>query len=321
MNDHKPPEISEEDQNIITNLLKNHSDLVILGPAGTNSASNHLRIYANGGAIGYVPLSKSAEWKLPTKEYIKHNKDLEEDFATYEKYKKTRHCKDFKQELYNKKDFVDKLIEATDKKSRQKKNKNYDIQRKERAIQTKLVRKYLSEDIKSGFLICDMEHSVPEGETLTGKKPNFDIIIMEPKSGRVGLIELKCNFKACKDKKSGLKAHLADIVECMDLEYVRDNILSRYECLQKAGLISQDLPTADDIEPNFSAFGGFLFIDDGSNTLSTKTDVVKVCIDFFGKDGIEDIKDKKNSIIFLYADSVDNVDFNKMQSWDDFSNS
>ena len=324
MSNLEPPEISEETKIIIKNLLKEHPDLVVVGPAGSWPFKNRFRIYAHGGRIAGVPFNKNNDWLLlPDKKYKKYNE------AGLKKYF------DKKSEYINDKDglkgYMLKLFqENTDNiigeaiKAAEIKFSTENGNPKERAKQTELVRKYLSEDKKSGYIICDMEHTVVfKEETLTGKKrSDFDIIIMNPKSGRVGLIELKCNSAACggKNKKgSDLQDHLADMVACLsEPEYVRYNILYRYACLQKAGLISKELPTAEDIKPNF--FCGFLFIDDGNRSLDTKNAAVKACKDNFDDDNIDSIKANYDSILFLYADSVANVNFNDMQSWDDFSN-
>ena len=336
MNDFKKPEISKEDQDIIKNLLKNHADLVILGPAGTNSDSNHLRIYANGGAIGYVPLSKRAEWLLPTDEYIKHNDGLEEYFATFEKYKYAGQRKNFKQELYNGKDFVAKLIEATDENFRQKNknNENYDNNRKERSIQTKLVRKYLSEDIKSGFLICDMEHCVPKKDYLDGcstyltqyehyfsepinykeKAPKFDIIAINPDWGKIGFIELKCNKKACLNG-SGLKVHLKDTLASMDLPRVRERIADRFSCLRDCGFLPAELKGIESAFLDYKAFCGFLFVK--GTDLQTKASAIEIC-----ETALEEIligeNDIKDRLLFLFAENADSVNLNEMQPWDEF---
>lgn len=306
MNNFKSPEISEDTQKTIKKLLAEKEELVIVGPSGRDSGDNHLRLYVYGGCIGYAPLGK-AEWKLPSVAYKKHNLMLEKYFS--DEYNKEK-----KKQLYEKDDnFIEAIVTAA------KNRFTSEGTIKERAVQTALVRKYLSEGIKSGYIICDMEHSVPQGETPTCKKrSDFDIIIMNPQSGRAGLIELKSNSKACKNIKSGLKAHLEDIVDCMNLEYVRDNILYRYACLQNVGLISHDLPTADDIKPIFSAFGGFLFIDDGNGSLGKRSDAVETCNKYFDEVDKAYIKANSGNIKFLYANDVGSVDFNQMQSWNDF---
>jgi|GEM_PF-4684044 len=310
MNGHrltKMPKISDDTKNTMAKLLGKEG-LVIVGPSGTDSKDNHMRIYIYGGRIGGAPLGK-AEWELPSDAYKNHNSMLEEYFSG-------EYNKEDKKKLYEQNDDFLKAI-VTAAKNRFKSEGTI----KERAVQTDLVRKYLSKELESGYIICDMEHAVPQGKTPTGKKrSDFDIIILNPHSGKAGLIELKSNSKACENIKSGLKAHLEDILDCMNLEYVRDNILYRYACLQNAGLISKDLPKATDIEPIFSAFGGFLFIDDGSKTLSTKKDVVEICEKCF-EDDIKYLEEKENKIRFLYADSANDVDFTQMQSWVDFKKS
>lgn len=321
MDNFKSPKISDETKIIVNDLWEKYTNIVVLGPAGSSPYDIRFRIYAYGGRVAGIPFNKNNDWYLlPNEEYKKYNKAGLENYFN----EKSKYIND-KSRLNNYiikilKENTDNIINEVIKAAKEKfstKEKNP----KERSIQTELVRKYLSKYVESGYIICDMEHCVPiEGRTQK-KWPTFDLIIMNPKSGKVGLIELKSNRDACYDDNSGLKSHLEDMNTCLSnreyTKYLHDNILYRYACLQNAGLISKGLPKATDIEPIFSAFGGFLFIDDDSKTLSPKKEVVEICEKCF-KDDIKYLKDEKNKIRFLYADSANDVDFTQMQSWDDF---
>ena len=324
MNNFKSPEISDETKIIVNDLWEKYTNIVVLGPAGSYPYDIRFRIYAYGGRIAGIPFNKNNDWLLLPDEKYKNYND-----AGLKKYfdKKSELIND-KSELNNyiiellqenTDNIIDEVIKAAEEKfSTEEKNP------KERAIQTKLVRKYLSKYVESGYIICDMEFCVPQSEnTIGNKKSDFDLIIMDPKNGKLGIIELKCNSDACGNKtgkSADLKAHLADMIACLsDPKYVRDNIIYRYACLKKAGLISDALPKAEEINLD-EVFCGFLFIDDGSKTLSTKKNVVVICEKCF-EDDIKYLEEEENKIRFLYADSVDDVDFTQMQSWVDFKKS
>jgi len=317
--------MNTQTKEIIDNL-KADENIVILGPDGSNP--NHLRIYSHGGFMGGVPLTKNSSWKRPDAKYSKDKYDENgqlKDFLSKEKTCCNKIEKNqYRQELYSNPEFITALMNAI-KKRNYKYITNADgtvkIIKIERAIQTALISKNLSESGNSGFLICDMELCVPTEDPNKNNWPTFDIIVLDLKSGRVGLVELKCDKKSCKNS-SGLQAHFADMNKCLStseyFEYICKNIIIRFDFLKEVGIISQELPTPKINEKTI--FCGFLFIDNGKGSLGKKSDAVKVCNIQFKEDAKASFKAQKDRFLFLYADSVDTVDFNEMQSWDDFSN-
>lgn len=314
--------------------LKANKDVVVVGPS--DSDPNHLRIYSHGGYIGGIPLNDNCWWKLPDEKYLEVDFDEKNTLNKY--LSAAKNCKNnpekklYRQKLYSDSMFISAITNATQKRFSSKNATTKDEQ--ERSIQTKIVKKYLSEERKGDFIVCDMEHCVPKKEYLDGcgtylrqhenyfsepinykeKAPEFDIIAINPESKKIGFIELKCNESACLNE-SGLKTHLKDTFACMNIPTVRKRIADRFQSLQDCGFLPAEPKVIDSAFSDYEAFCGFLFVK-GTN-LQTKASAIKICETEL-KEILKGKNDIKDRLIFSFAEDACSVDLDNMQTWDEF---
>ena len=335
--------MSTQTKEIIENLKAN-KELTIVGPS--YSDPNNLRIYSYGGLIGGIPVNDLSWWKLPDENYLnvefKGNdkdaldkylkaKDSLDKFLSGEKNcKNNRDKKQYRQTLYSNPEFISAITTF----AKERFTSLSSTEQQERAIQTKIVKKYLSEKKENSFIVCDMEHCVPKKEYSDGcttyltqyenyfseptnykeKTPKFDIIAINPDSKKIGFIELKCNKKACLNG-SGLKVHLKDTLASMDLPRVRERIADRFACLRDFGFLPAELKGIESAFLDYKAFCGFLFVK--GTDLQTKASAIEIC-----ETALEEIligeNDIKDRLLFLFAENADSVNLNEMQPWDEF---
>ena len=314
--------------------LKANKDVIVVGPS--DSDRTHLRIYSHGGYIGGIPLTDQSWWKLPDEKYLDVDFDKKNSLNIYLSAEKN--CKNnpekklYRQKLYSDPMFISAITNATQKRFSSKNATIKDEQ--ERSIQTKIVKKYLSEEREGGFIVCDMEHCVPKKEYLDGcstyltqyenyfsepidykeKAPKFDIIAINPESKKIGFIELKCNESACSNE-SGLKTHLKDTFACMNIPNVRKRIAFRFQSLQACGFLPAELEDIDSAFFDYEAFCGFLFVK-GKN-LQTKASAIKICETEL-KEILREENDINDRLLFSFAEDACSVDLNNMQTWDEF---
>lgn len=160
---------------------KKEQPIVIVGPDGTTKTK--LRVYAYGGCIGRIATQKGDYNQLAKdKNYGEH---LETDEQKY-RLKKMQQLKygEKKGKLLFDSEYLDLILHAA--RTRFLGEKKGTEERKERSIQTSIVKKHIYKQSDDGWCIVDMEFAISEKNLFS--KP--DLVVLDKDKG-FGLIELK----------------------------------------------------------------------------------------------------------------------------------
>lgn len=286
--------------------------IVIMGTSGFGTKrSPHLRVYAYGGIIGRIPIEESnAEYHLATVAYEKwlegDKKEQLKDFLALKSEPPAKRGSSKKDALENPK-YLSLICEAA--RRRFSSLKNFP---KERNIQVKIAKRSMVSSAAN--VVCDMEYCVPKvndakQSTDKGKNPNFDLITID-KNGKIGFIELKSEKSSCIGK-SGIKEHYKDIQHCLHLPLATEEIKYRYNVLCENGLINRTEVKKAASENKKDTFCGFLFHK--SDSLKSQAVVVEIC-----KKELEGFDLSGDFVFFQFVSSVEEVDFDHMQTWQEF---
>ncbi len=222
--------------------------IVILGPDGTNT--EHLRLYAYGGDIGLMPLTKEREYSLSRNiNYAKYIREGYEDGngQIYNVPVWLKNNKAVKKEMANKKITEEGLLDECLKYKEQKKindcltpseNNFYlplilaaqynkwtkkDDEKKERKVQCEMVKKFQKDcgkTIDREFVVTDMEFKFQltderckEKSKGEGSFSKPDFVVFDGKA--FGLIELKYNGQGY-DENNDLDVHFLDFYDLVN---------------------------------------------------------------------------------------------------------
>lgn len=189
-----------------------------LGSTEPGKESKKLRVYAYGGLIGEIPTTQQEEGTLADKKYLKYlPKDSEERI----KLEEMLECLG-DQKIHTL--FSDKYLRVIVEACWRRSIKETDVS-KERAIETKIVKKYLKNTdiwvpIDIEFLIS--QNWLDEG----GERGKPDIILYDKRNKVFRLIELKYNTESCVGNNS-LKKHYEKAVKIIRSSY-RNEVVNEF---------------------------------------------------------------------------------------------
>lgn len=207
--------------------LELREPVIVLGPklgsAESGKESTDLRVYAYGGLIGEIPTTnRLRDGSLGDKNYPKYLSDNSEKSELKRMLEECQNqTREQKLKMLFSEEYLTLIIKAC---------KGRFSPKKERSIETELVKKYLiNSDI---WIPIDIEFSVPKewlDEELKGGKP--DIIIYDKRVNAFRFIELKCNNKC---DSNSLWKHYQDAMKIVNSSY-RSEIVN--ECFRKMGYL------------------------------------------------------------------------------------
>ena len=285
--------------------LQKDPDIIITGP--DCSDINKLRVYANGGLIGkiYIGNRSDGSTELISKGY--YNKSTKDgDKFILEKIVEKQ--KDPLEILVDD-EYIHACKQAVENRFGKKKNDSSVQGEKERHVQTRIVKRFMSQ-IKD-WCTVDMEMECPERWVIgnnfsanTTKQPRFDMIVLNHDG--VGIIELKVNNDNIENLESHYEHMEFFLTNAATQQCFLDEINRRVDILVNNGLLDG---SAMDF-PRDRLWCGFLFV--GGELSDTKKEVVnrlsnKKCV---------------NRLKFLYYPSFDvnKIDINSSISYKDFIN-
>ena len=336
--------MENEVKELIGNILNagQKYKVIILAPTRDDA---HFRIYCHGGIIGYIPNNKQGHYKLADEHYYwKFHEDKkinrkdsisQQDFQVLDDIKQnTKSSKQSKADIYLKGKYVGEYLQSICRAAFARWNGQ------ERDIQNEIIFDSLKNS--KPFIAIDMEYVIPvakrnNSDNKNGsQKPEFDIVVISEKSkneskendnhkkiaGEIGFIELKSNFKACSNGKSGLIDHFNDML-CVfnkdNKEAESKEVVNRFNLLVEAGILKKQKYSET---LNWDIFLGFIFIPDAkmdAKNAFRKDDVKALLKNMKFENEIENAPIDKNRIRFLWAQNPEEVDFSKMQTWDEFT--
>lgn len=238
-------------EGVIAELLKyREQGVIILGPQ--DRRGNKLRVYANGGVLGKIGITKKAQCEIHKKpDYLEHLEKKEEKEALLklidESKKKGVNARHVSEILCDK-HYIDYMLKATKQWDTRYDKCTGQKVRGERSIETSLIAQQGKiENKNNNLLVYDMEYEITlpsikairKGKEVP-KKSEPDLIVFDGKN--IGIIELKYNADSMTGK-NGLKEHYLDF---MDFIWngtdkgrwdIIDESIYRLECLKDAGLI------------------------------------------------------------------------------------
>lgn len=275
--------------------------VIILGPSG--SEKTKLRMYAYGGLIGRIPTG-TGKCRLLSEAYKKYLSDSQDVEKLEEMFQKEN-----ENDLLFSEAYLKLAVKAAENRFT-KGNKTKDKNPRERSIQTRIVKKYMSEG--TGCCVIDMEFHVTKQKKME-KHSRADIVVFDEEKG-FGLIELKYNNESC----DNLDEHCNDYNKiCSDRKISEKNeaeLIRRAEYLADYGLIdSRYYEKMMEIKNSGSAIGfwyGFLFVGGGKNRSAD-------LVERMGKAADEE------ACRFLYVEDIDDaidLRYGKMESYAEFIN-
>lgn len=207
-------------------------------------------------------------------------------------------------------------------------------------------------------VVCDFEMTIPESWSLRGasllefqdetaKRPKCDLVAFSCTQNvsdpwLISIIELKCNKRACRDKKSGLAAHARHMAVCMAetgnvpnrTDYILE-ILRRLSYMLQYGLLEnvpeglkdevdrllpgcwkdpeQIRQSREKIRGRVSLRSCFLFT--GDDGIREKQDAAALCRK------AEYLQDHPEEFSYQFRKDPSAVDLSDMESWSSFANS
>ncbi len=326
--------MKEEYRAYLHKLLENEN-IFVCGPQFDDN--ENVRVYAYGGLLCKMPVVATNSIIFPNINYIKYAKDdtakLEKSFdvslvsskkttegktTVVYNYKWNIKCPDDKRKFeLLQGDNLNMLLNAMKNKFKTESNGA-----KERTVQTLISRNHMDLS-NSAAVICDFESSIPNKQLDANNSGSakFDLVALDfidndPKRPRLTIVELKCNKSACTNE-SGLKKHSIDMRACLSKkEYYINEICRRLDVLISADpCIIKGLPHefteklhSSNPSAGIELRAGFLFT--AGEGLSTKAGSVKLCKEYI--DGSPD------SFVYQFADTPEDVDLGKMETWQQF---
>lgn len=294
----------------IKELLKMFSDkpeTFVCGPSygDTNkSPKTKLRIYAYGGVLCELPTAPRTEIKLLAPKYLPKDSPL---LTTLRRLRGNEQKKQFLQ------DHLDDLLSVMGDRFTSKSGVC-----EERGQQTDISRAHTSFLQHDGTVVCDFESSLPKSMG----QPNFDMVTFsmeKPGCGVFTLVEYKCNADACKDEKSGLKRHAADMLRSMNnpaaSDWCKTELLRRLGYMCKYDLL-KNCPdmlkcVSPDLRPeNLELRAAFLFTR--GNGLESRHDAAELCRTYISEKDLD-------KFLCCFAESPEAVDLSHMKNWEAFS--
>lgn len=288
----------------ITNLLKELKEdphIFICGPSYGNtkkSPKTKLRVYAHGGVLCELPTTQRAAITLCHENYFKDEPSLRDNFNKLQN-------KEAAEKFLR--DHRDKLVDIMEKRFTSK-GKNPE----ERSQQTAIARAHTDFNQNGGTVVCDFESSLPKSMG----QPNIDLVTfsMDKTGGGVfTLVEYKCNARACKAEKNGLKKHATDMQKCLNdpatSAWYKEELLRRLGYMCRYGLL-QHTPAVEHLRPeDVDLRAGFLFTSGVG--LEGPEKAVELCEYHIW----EDIR---GMFLYCFAASPDKADLSKMVRWNKF---
>lgn len=286
----------------ITNLLKELKENPHIFICGPKYDDRHLRVYACGGLLCALPTTPHMGIILPDENYLGDSPMLM--ILRELKGVSNRKKEDF---LLN---HLDDLLPIVKARFTSKKGGT-----EERSQQTMISRAHSDFGQHNGTVVCDFESSLPKSMG----QPNFDMVTFsmeKPGGGVFTLVEYKCNANACKNEKSGLNKHAADMLNCMNNPTARDwckkELLRRLGYMCKYNLLKNcpdelKCVSPDLLPENLELRAAFLFTP--GTGLESCHDAAELCKKHIPKDDL-------NKFCYYFAESVD---LSRMESWEAFS--
>lgn len=290
--------------NEVIKKLQKDPDIVITGP--DCSDSNKLRVYANGGLIGkiYIGNRPNGSVDLISSGYYKYSGNDAGGFVLESIVNK------FEDPLRTIVDdeYIFACKQAVENRFGKKKKDSTEQGEKERHVQTRIVKKYMSQ--RKEWCIVDMEMQCPKSWFIgnnfsvnTTKQPRFDMVVLN-RDG-VGIIELKVNNENAENMESHYEHMEFLLTNDSAKKHFLGEIGRRVGSLCDNGLLSKEVLSFH----RDSLWCGFLFV--GGRLNDTK-DIVKT------------LRNKKlvDGLKFLYYPSfeIDKIDINSSVSYREFLN-
>lgn len=285
-------------------ILKLQTDPDIIITAPDCSDTSKLRVYANGGLIGkiYVGNHSNGGSKLISRGYYRYsegdgNKTKLENIVC-------RSTDTLKTLVSN--EYIEACKYAVEKRFGKKKGDMSDQGEKERHVQTRIVKEFMTRG--EDWCVVDMEMQCPQHwfdgnhfSKNTTKQPRFDMIVVNENG--IGIIELKVNNDNADNMESHYE-HMEFLLRDMRGQgFFIDEIKRRIKILGENMLVNADVA-------NFTldrVWCGFLFV---GGELSKSKELIEP---FRGRRCVDDLR-------FLYYPEYDirALDMGKMLSFDDF---
>lgn len=289
----------------ITDGGKKEQPIVIVGPDGTTKTK--LRVYAYGGCIGRIATGKGDYNQLAKdKEYAEY---LENDDRKC-RLKEMQHLTygEKKGELLFEPEYLDLILNAA--RRRFTGEPKGEEERKERCIQTKIVKKHIDKQPINGWCIVDMEFAISEKNEETNQKrfSKPDLIVLDKDKG-FGMIELKYKNENTKN----LSQHYENLSYAAGSPNAKERVKElnrRCEYLKDYGLINQELYNMCKKE---KLWYGFLFVG------GEKNDSVK-CIKEITKTHSEIKRDENCRFWHIPETELENMNlsFNSADTYEEF---
>lgn len=295
----------------ITNLLKELKEdphIFICGPSYGNtkkSPKTKLRVYAHGGELCELPTTQRAAVTLCHKNYFKDEPSLRDSFnGLQNKEAAEKFLRDHRNILV---DIMGKRFTSKGKKP------------EERSQQTAIARAHTDFNQNGGTVVCDFESSLPKSMG----QPNFDLVTfsMDKTDGGVfTLVEYKCNARACKAEKSGLKKHATDMQKCLNdpaaSAWGKAELLRRLGYMCRYGLLRNCPDGLDHLRPeNVELRAAFLFTP--GKGLQSQKDAAALCEKYIPENIRSEVE-----FSYCFAKSPESVNLSQKQmkemTWEKF---
>lgn len=307
----------------VCNLLKNE-EIAVVGPS--DKPASMLRVYSHGGLIGRLAVGNHGDSHLLDKSYYLDENG--ENKTTYLSEKESADLlaitnnseKTGTQKLLSE-EYLKLAIEASKNKGK-KQTDSEDMSVRERDIQTKIVRKYMSGD---KWIVVDMEFSPSDAWNIGKGKP--DLIVYDFDRKELGIIELKYN----NENANNLGKHYEDFMNVYNnpIPFNREIARRVINYMVPCGLINEEVGEkiregigTVEKPKSTKVWFGFLFIVNPlevENGLKGAKNLVKDYLK--GEDG--NIITPIDECRFLYRESIDSLSekglcYEDMYSYEDF---
>lgn len=317
-----------EDVKVIWNIAKERELPIAIAVAQNfdTHAPKKLRMYANGGRIGTIPLNgNDLKYAIAKPRY---NNTLYFDYLDQDARGRVSEYyaqADGQRDILKEPEYLMDMCALTKGKytSTQKDVKDEYAMAEKRLATSKMLSKSEKKKAK-GLVLCDIAYFMPP--EWTGRKGKADFLCIDTAKGEIGLLTLKCRRAACIDgedeKENGLRDCFNQmsvaIVEHQD-EVVRDCI-TRYNTLVDVGVIDGEKA---DPSMEWKLFMGFIFYAAGDSEMRTKSDAVSICEQELMDTGkfaeSRDTAAGTLDVRFMFTTNL-HPDLDEMTSWEKFKN-
>lgn len=309
----------------LLNQLSKNPNVFICAP--DQSKPEKLRVYAHGGLLCKIPCKNvGGELILPDKDYVRNH------FSEPNKRRKLSKLCDprGKEDYFDQKSFswprgndrklkllhegLDYFLEMTE---------HWSEDNPERRVQTIISNNHRDYN-KHNCVVFDFEHCIAEelftpmkaGTASETKKPKFDMLLfsIENQKPVVTIVELKHTKAACTGT-AGVVAHSIDMTAACNYSKEHNEykiaVLNRLKTMIEYSLLSNvpvDVDKLLDNPKQVDLRKSFLFVK--SKSLSRETSLYycrKINPDYI------------NEFDYQFANTAEDVDLSKMQSWEEFS--